>query len=542
MIKKTVSISMGDGVNLATDVYLPDEDGKYPALLIFTPYGRKNKKIFADMLVPQKYALVVQDVRGRYDSGGQYEPICQERTDAPETIDWIAGQPWYDDNCGMGVIGISYLAAVGLICAAKRPEHIRTMTNVGGFADTYDISHRGGALVLHHLLPWSILTSFSPQPDLQDINWNEVYCTLPLEEAAEAAGFDNTLWRSWSQSSVRDVKWESMSLVDLLPDVDIPILHATGWYDLCLGTTLSLYDYFSRNSDKPQHLFVGPWTHNGVLMGPEQLHGVEFGPESRPNVPEHIGKWFARWLKEGPTAEKAAASMELTADDNPVAVFMTDENKWVKDQCWPPRGTETVEYYLHGDSLTEDVPSDEGSRSYTHDPDQPLLSEGGAVWEFPIANLNPGPADQSNLYTRDDILLFTSEQLSEEISICGPVQCVLHAATDGRTTDFVAKLVDIDGNGAARYVCDGIVRAHLRNDDSKVQPVQPGRTYKYEIDMLSAAHTFAEGHRVGLEISSSNFPKWDRNLNSLDGKKRQAQQAVFWGKDDSSKICLPVVK
>jgi len=174
MIKTLEWVKMNDGVSLATDVYLPDETGSYPVLLICTPYGRVNKKAFADLFVPAGYGLVAQDVRGRYDSEGDYDPINQEKTDAPATVDWIAQQPWYNETCGIGVVGFSYLAAVGLICAARRPEAVRTVLNVGGFADTYNLSHRGGAMVLHHLLPWSIITSYSPQPSLRGIDWAQV--------------------------------------------------------------------------------------------------------------------------------------------------------------------------------------------------------------------------------------------------------------------------------------------------------------------------------------------------------------------------------
>ncbi len=537
MVRRSFRVRMSDGIELATDVYLPSAEGRYPVLLMMTPYGKGNLQVLADILVQSGYAVLVQDVRGRYDSAGEYHPIKQEQSDAPETIDWVSGQPWYDPDCGMGVVGISYLSTVGLICAAKRPGHIRVLLNIGGFADTYRISHRGGALVLHHMLPWSIITSYSPQPSLQDIDWDGVYRTLPLCEAAGAAGFDNQLWRGWMESDLRHDRWQQHDVSDLLDDIDVPILHISGWYDLCLGETLALYRHFAERACSPQHLIIGPWSHNGVLSGPEELSGVNFGPESRPGVPKRIISWFDRWLKG------AEPSADLTCDQKPVAVFITGENRWLSDRSWPVSDVQQKEIYLADGSLSWDMPPVGGCGSYTYDPQNPPPTRGGAVWEFPAAELNPGPADQSELHDRDDLLVFASDPVSEPMTIAGPVSCELFACTDAETTDFVVKLLDIHPDGTARLICDGIVRGHLREDPSISTPLKPGQVHRFCIDMWSAGHTFNCGHRLGVEISGSSFPKWDRNLNSLSADRpTKARQKVYWGPGEASRLHLRVVK
>ena len=538
MQKRTHMLAMKDGVGLATDVYLPGE-GKYPALLIFTPYGRVNKKIIAEALVPRGYALVVQDVRGRYDSEGDYDPINQEKSDGPATVDWVATQPWYDGTAGMGIVGISYLATVGLAVAAQRPE-VKAMLNMGGFASTYDITHRGGALVLHHLLPWSIITSFSPQPSFKGLDMPAAYRTLPLEEAAATVGFDNRLWRRWATHRLKDHAWQRMSVDEYLDDVDIPILHISGWYDMCLGETLGLYRYFAKRSAEPQYLVVGPWTHNGVLMGPTALHDVDFGQASRPNVFGYVTAWFDRWLKG---TDGAMPQGPLPSDDRPVSVFVTGKNRWDRLAAWPPVATTEMEFYLEGRELVTEKPGPEngGMMEFYYDPENPVPTVGGAIWEFPLAGLEPGPADQRGLHQREDILVFESGQLDESLSLMGPIKCQLYAATDGLTTDFTIKLLDIGCDDSARIVAQGVIRGHLRQSPAEVTPLDPGSIHRFDIDLWAAAHTIEAGHRLGLEVSSSCFPMWDRNLNSLDGAVRTARQQVYWGGEHGSRLILTTV-
>ncbi len=345
MIIKEHSVRMDDGVSLATDVYLPDEGDSYPALLIMTPYGRKTKKIFAEMFVPRGYALVVQDVRGRYDSEGEFKPIEQEKKDGPKTIDWIIKQNWFDDNKGIGIVGISYLSTCAFPAIAKKDE-IKTMINIGGFSDLYELTHRGGALVLHHALPWSIITSYSPQPDLSKIDWDEVYSTVPLKDAASKAGYPNEIWDTYCEHPERDGFWDDASVEEFLPEVDIPILHMSGWYDLCLGPTVDLFEYFSENSDQPQHLVIGPWTHNSVLRGGKVLHGVDFGDESRPGIIENILNWFDRWLKG-----KEAVDGFSTEEKN-VSLFLIGEGRWIHDM----EKSEEMDLYFSNKGLVQEIP------------------------------------------------------------------------------------------------------------------------------------------------------------------------------------------
>lgn len=527
----TEFVSMPDGVRLATDVYLPDNPGRYPALLLLTPYGRKNLRLLAEWFVPSGYAVVIQDVRGRYDSEGDFDPVHQEKTDGPLTVDWIGGQAWYEPEAGIGIVGISYLATVGFAVAAQR-KAVRAMINVGGLKGFYDISHRQGSLVLHHSLPWTIITSFSPQPSLKGPDWKAVYRTLPLTQAARAAGHDNPLWRAFSGAEAADPYWERLGVTEFLSDVDLPVLHVSGWYDLCLGSTLELYSHFAGRSSRPQHLVLGPWSHNGIFFGPTDLQGVDFGPDSRPGIGSHVVQWFDRWLK-GTAA--AGGHGTITDDERSVACFITGKNAWLHAPAWPPPAAGPLEILIagpdalvgpgHGGTIAADY------REYVYDPDDPAPTLGGAVWEFPDAGLQPGPADQTPLHRRGDVFVFSTPPLARELVTAGPVSCRLFVETSAPVTDFTAKLLDMGIDGTSRWIADGIVRGHF----------SPGRLTEIRIDLWAAGHAFREGHRVGLEVSSSSFPKWDRGLNTLTGCPERAIQRIRWGGSCPSGLLVHVV-
>lgn len=525
MQKINENVEMDDGVELATDVYLPKED-RSPALLIMTPYGKDQMETFARSFVENDYSLVIQDVRGRYDSEGSFDPINQEKTDGLETVDWIEEQDWYDPDTGIGVVGISYLSTCAFPAAAEK-ESIKAMINVGGFSNTYDLTHRGGAKVLHHSLPWSIIISYSPQPDLSNIDWEEVYGTEPLKDAAKKAGYPNELWSTWCEHPLRDDYWEKLSVEEYLEDVDIPILHMSGWYDLCLGNTLDLYHYFEKRSSKPQHLLIGPWTHNGVFMGPTELHGLEFGEQSRPGTIQHVISWFDRWLKNRDMSKDA-----LSTDERPAKIFITGKNEWYQGTGWPPKDIEELPLYISKDGLSFDKEEDTTKLEISLDRDDPVPTIGGRVWEFPTADLNPGPAKQNDLHARDDILLFETDDLGNDITILGNVKCRLFVSLTDERTDITCKLLDIDEEGNKRIIAEGINRLDLSDDSNERKQIDKDKVIECEVDLWDIAHTFKEDHKIGLEISWSNFPNWDRILSE------EAKIVIHVGGEDPSSVRL----
>ncbi|MEW6723587.1 MAG: CocE/NonD family hydrolase [Bacillota bacterium] len=502
----TEMVAMSDGIQLATDVYLPG-DGSYPVVMAMTPYGRQQMRPLAQPVVSRGYALVVQDVRGRYDSEGEFNPIEQERQDGPETVAWLGQQPWFDAESGIGMLGLSYLGEVALLLAARCPE-VKAIIDVGAMADFWDVSHRGGALVLHHSLPWTIITSRSPQPSLRHQDWAQVYATRPLVEAASAAGHDNQRWRSWVEHEVKDAYWERWSIRADLPAVKVPILHFSGWYDICLGSTLDLYNSLSASAGQPHRLILGPWTHNGVLISKPELLGVDFGSESSSRAPERILAWFDYWLK----GEANGALSEPT-----VQAFLTGSNRWVSGSAWPLPNSSKRRFYLGDGSLMATPPGQDLRVSFVSDPAKPIPTIGGSVWEFQVAGLDPGPADQAVLSQRPDVVVFETETLDCNLDLVGPVRCTIFGELDTETADWVCRLVDVAPDGTRRWVADGIVRAHLHSGTAAIRPVSPGKVEEYQVDLWATGHTFRPGHRLALEVSGSSFPKWSLNLHSLDG-------------------------
>jgi len=527
MEKIQENVKMKDGVELDTDIYLPEKENKCPTLLIMTPYGKDQMKAFARPFVENGYSLIVQDVRGRYGSGGDFDPINQEKTDGLETVDWIVDQDWYDPDTGIGIIGISYLSTCAFPAAAEK-ESIKAMINVGGFSNTYDLTHRGGAKVLHHSLPWSIIISYSPQPDLSKIDWQEVYSTDPLKNAAKKAGYPNELWETWCGHPLRDDYWEKLSVENYLKEVDIPILHMSGWYDLCLGNTLDLYHHFEEHSSKPQHLVIGPWTHNGVFMGPTELHGLDFGEQSRPGTIEHVISWFDRWLKEEDETEEG-----LSTDERPVSVFITEKNEWYHGKEWPPKDHQELSLHIRKDGLSFDKCQEENTGLKINiKRDDPVPTIGGRVWEFPTADLNPGPAVQNDLHDRDDIILLESDKLEKDIEVLGKARCSLFLSITDEETDITCKLLDIDEEGDKRIIAEGINRSNISDDCTEKLSIDKYEVIESEIDLWDIAHTFKKGHRIGLEISWSNFPNWDKNLSD------DAEIKLYTGHKYPSKLDL----
>lgn len=522
---------MRDGCRLATDVYLPGE-GRFPVLLMMTPYGRKGMAVLAQPVCAAGYALVVQDVRGRYDSEGNFDPIEQERLDGPDTVAWLVAQPWYAPEAGIGVIGLSYLSEVGFALAARCAE-VRAMINVGGMAEFYDVSHRGGAVTMHHALPWTLITSRSPQPSLRGPDWLQVYATWPLAQAAAAAGLPNPLWEQWCAHPSRDSYWDTWSVRDDLKQVDIPILHFSGWYDVCLGSTLQLFNCLSQHATSPQQLLLGPWSHNGVVGGGRQLAGVDFGSESVSQVFPRMLAWFDHFLKGD---QGAAISQQA------VQVFLTGEHRWLASEQWPPQASVIRNLYLGAGNCLGWQAGEDGSVAFTHDPADPAPTCGGAVWEFADAGLEPGPTDQAMLLQRSDALHFNTEPFTEPLTLVGPVASLLHAQIDGETADFVVRLVDIDPAGMQRWLADGIVRAHYRQGDSEALPVQVGRMSEYLVDLWAVGHTFLPGHRLGLIITGSSFPKWDVNRGTLPGEACSRVQTVHFGAGHPSALQIHVLR
>jgi len=544
-----LEIPMHDGVRLVADLYRPEgETGPWPVLLALTPYGRRNiGPMLAGAWVPHGYALLVVDVRGRYDSGGTFEPIIQERRDAPDVMAWLAAQPWLDRAAGVGTVGLSYLATAGFIAAADNPL-VKAATCITVVVDMTGGMFRGGVLDLHHSFPWCVMTGASPQPDLRQWNWEQLFRHLPVATLDQAAGLDLPVWRQLlGGPGGEDVADRRQSIAGDLARCGAPVLHLGGWYDFILGESLNAYEILTRAGNAPQSLVLGPWNHTTIMSGETTMGGVNFGPEASSDLSGRLLQWFDYWLKG-----KGRRPAGLRA-------FVTGGTGWRELGTWPPEESAELRLYLdagRADLTDLEVPSGQTAArglhslsieapaeyvaGFAYDPLDPTPTIGGAVWPFSIAGLVPGPSDQRPLLGREDGLFFVSAPLDRQVTALGPASVHLAASTGCQDTDFAVRILDMEPHGPWRIIQDGIARVRYRGGDlADPRPVRPGEEFMLDVDCWAVGHRFAPGHRVGLHIASANFPKYARNLNT-GGDPLWGDNAAEGRSEDQDRGLLPV--
>jgi len=515
-----VMVSMNDGIRLATDIYTPKTGDKFPVILIRTPYKKENiGDFFSPYFYSNGYVVVIQDCRGKYSSEGTFIPIIHEKEDGLKTLDWIANQSWCNGKIGMW--GASYLAYCALILAPENHPFLKTIVNISGMGDFYELLFPGGSFHLMAGLTWVLGNDERAQSSLKEMNINELFEFIPLYQAPDEVGYKGTLWQLMMDHPTYDRFWKDLGLPEKFSRINIPILHFTGWNDVCYRNTLSAYNGITRQAKQElpfQKLIVGPWHHDQQWSGKTAVGDEDFGQEAKMNVEKIMDlsvRWFDYWLKgidNGITKEP------------PVKLFLMGKNKWIEAETWPPRNTKKQYLYLHsqkganglaGDgrlSLKKPAGKERDYDTFIFDPMNPVPTRGGV--NFHLFPDNLGIKDQRPVETRKDVLVYTSDPFETEMEIIGPLKVILYASTEGNDTDFTAKLVEVRQDGYARIIEDGIIRGRFRNSKEKPQLMTPGKIYKLTIDLGSTAIRIDKGNRLRLEISSSNFPKYDRNPNT----------------------------
>jgi len=526
------------GAGLATDVYLPPaahESGvSFPALIIRTPYGRKNLAVLGDLFARSGYAVVIQDVRGTGESDGSFGFLAQEPADAESTARWTLSQPW----CGgrLGIVGISYLASASIALPSLFPDEVKAAVWVTIPVSWDTLTWQGGALRLHHALPWVLIH----EGKMEDFPLPETYRTLPLVNAIPRGM--SSIWEDLVAGGPGSEFWVRNDLRNYLENCRVPGLHFGGWFDFLLDATLKPYETLPK-SGVPQRLFLGPWSHNGIVGATRLAGGVDYGPDSGSSFVRKVLEWFDRWLK-GNTGTTGTSGSD--ADEEVRLFFTGSEPGWRECRAWPLEDAVPVRFYLAGHSLVmerearSDAVPGEGVRRFKYDPLDPVPTEGGALWELPRAGLTPGPMEQHS-HLRQDVLVFETPALDKPLRIAGPVSVLLYASSSCPDTDFTGKLVDVDPEGTGRIVADGIVRARFRNGPEREEFLEPGKVHEFWISLGACAHVFGEGHKIRLEVSSSNFPKYDRNMNTLrppwlEDRPAVAVQEVHFGRRAPSRL------
>lgn len=535
-----VKVAMRDGVKLCTNIFRPSATGRYPVVLQRTPYKKVSEltpglRAFVD----RGYAVVTQDVRGRYDSEGVFDQFVQEKNDGEDTLSWIARQGWSDGRVGM--FGGSYVGLTQWRAALSGHPALKAISPaVSGGDEYFDRYYSpGGAFRLGHRLRWLAENYKPPQKAVADFQKMITY--LPLKKADRmVAGRELPFFQAVLNHPSYDDYWRGLSTRQRVGAVTVPVQIFAGWYDVYASADLEMWELL-RAAGRAARIYVGPWGHS---LSPEMPQAA-FGPEAARPLRRLEVEWMDAYVKG-----------TAPAPESVVHYFVLGRNVWRESATWPPAGVTMTAAWLdataganslNGDGrLVWSQPKHDGSDSYEYNPRKAVPTLGGAV--CCSAKVMPwGPFDQRPVEGRRDVLVYSTAALKQEMEIAGPVRVVLHVASSAPDTDFTAKLVDVDASGVARILCDGMVRMRYRHGVERAVGYQAGQTERVEIELGSIAAAFGVGHRVRLEVSSSSFPKWDRNLNTgraQAGEKemRTARQVVRHGPGFPSQLVLPVVR
>ena len=531
-------VAMRDGVNLATHVYLPKGEPPFPTLLIRDIYGNGSspgRGRYARWATRNGYAFVFQNARGRYDSEGEWYPYFAEFDDGYDTLSWIAQQPWSDGKVGM--FGSSYLAAVQWLAAIGNHPALKAIAPAMSPGNYYrDVAYPGGAFSLLSRASWGIGLVGSRTNTTFPIDWISVVDHLPLRTLDRSLGFDTPHFQDWLDHPVYDEYWKPLNLESRAAEMSVPALNIGGWYDVFLRSTIGSYGSMKKNaatSDarRGQRLVIGPWPHGWNVK--TNSGEEDFGSYALIDAEAMQLEFFNYWLKGG--APPSGAD---------VKIFVMGANVWREEDSWPLERTVYTPFYLHQSGvLTLARPREERPPlTYTYNPLNPAPTLGGNIMRAELR----GSFDQRALDHRNDILRFQTAPFQGPFEITGPVRAMLYVATDGSDTDFMAKLSVVKNDGRVMNLVDGVLRAHFRNGFEKVMPVIPGEIMELDIDLWATSYQLAEGESLRLDITSSNFPRLARNLNTgehfADGvKTRVATQQVFLSKEYPSHVLLPVI-
>jgi putative CocE/NonD family hydrolase len=531
-------VPMRDEVRLATDVYLPSGPGPFPTLLVRDIYGNGSapgRQRYARWATENGYAFVFQNARGRYDSEGQWYPYFQEINDGYDTLSWIEGQGW--SNGKVGMFGTSYLASVQWLAALGQHPALKAIAPAMSPGNYYrDVAYPGGAFSLLSRASWGIGLVGSRTNMSFPIDWISAIDHLPLRTLDRSLGFDVPHFRDWLAHPTYDDYWKPLNLEARAPEMAVPALNIGGWYDVFLRSTLGSYGTMKREAATAQaragqRLVIGPWPHgwNAKTVTGEE----DFGPEALIDAEALQLEFFDHWLKDGPAPTGA-----------PVKLFVMGENRWREEADWPLARTVYTPYYLHGDgALSPEKPGvGQAPKTYTYDPQNPVPTLGGNIMRPELR----GSFDQRPLDGRTDILRFETAALEAPLEITGPIRAVLHVATDGPDTDFMAKLSVIKADNRVMNLVDGVLRTRFREGYEREVLLTPGEPVRLELDLWATSYRLAPGERLRLDITSSNFPRLARNLNTGEPfgegvATRVAQQTLFLDAARPSHVVLPVI-
>jgi len=573
LVERNVAMPMRDGTVLKGDIYRPDTDQPVPAILNRLPYNKdllamQELSIETIRAAEAGYAVVFQDTRGRFQSEGEFRPFVHESQDGYDTVEWVAAQPWCSGAVGM--TGASYFGATQWLAALAQPPHLKAIFPVITTSEYYESwTYQGGAFQLGFVLFWTQLF-LAPDTAMRQAGgdmqamlpllaatnvMDELYAHLPLTtvQPLQGSGAAAYYFDDWLGHPTDDDYWQAIAINRRYGQVQVPAFNVGGWYDLFIHGTLENYVRMQTEGGTEAaraggRLLVGPWAH-GAASGtyPELSFGF-FADAAVVDLTATELRYFDYHLK----GEANGFDQEA-----PVRIFVMGENVWRDEEAWPLARTEYTPWYLHshgkagdtGGTLSPQSPGQEPVDHYLYDPRHPCPTLGGPTF-LPglLIGANAGPRDQRPAEARPDVLVYTSEPLSQPLEVTGPLEVVLYAATSAPDTDFVARLCDVYPDGSSRILAEGILRARFREGTDQPRPVEPGRVYAYKINLVATSNLFQVGHCLRLDIASSSFPRFDRNPNTgnplgQDGPAdlQPALQTILHNSEYPSHIRLSVI-
>jgi putative CocE/NonD family hydrolase len=556
-------VAMPDRVRLSVDVYRPDAEGRFPGILVHTPYNNNAPGWTqrACWFARRGYAVAVSDVRGRFDSEGDWDPFtAKHKTDGRELVEWLARQPWCDGKVGM--IGPSYMGWTQWWTATQAPPSLRAIVPEVAPPDAFANAPYQQGVIVGWMMDWAAMMSGRTTQTVGDGPYGGFVLTrerdlmrTPYVKLNQRRGnLDSPWFDTWlRQNLATGDYWKAIAYQgeENYRKVTVPSLAVTGWFDANHPGSPMNYQGMKRFGGSPAarrpRLVIGPWTH-GFNAG-RKLLDTDFGPQSVIDWNGYVCRWLDHHLK---------GQSNGVMDDAPVFVFVMGRNRWHAEKDWPLPQTRWTRYYLHsggkanslsGDgTLSTAAPADEPPDTYSYDPSKPTLSPftGGHI---------DGPADTRKAAAGRDVLVYTTPPLEEDVEVTGPVEAKLYAATSARDTDWMVRLIDVRPDGRAALLCDGVMRARCRDPKnggaftaSRLSTIEPDRVSEYTIRFWrGTGNVFRKGHRIRVEVSSSYYPYYLRNLNTgadnvaLESEAIVARQKVLHDREHPSHVVLPVI-
>jgi putative CocE/NonD family hydrolase len=557
LIEQGVPTTMRDGTVLRADIYRPKEPGHYPVLLQRTPYNKAGGTKFGYAAASHGYVVIFQDVRGRYTSEGEWYTFRHESQDGYDTIEWAAALPY--SNGKVGMFGGSYVGATQMLAAIAHPPHLAGICPVVTASNYHrNWTYQGGAFEQWFNESW---TSGLAQDTLNKQVQNQTNATiasitLPLTSYPLFNGpIDPKLttlapyFLDWLAHPTYDSYWKQWAIEEHYSDITVPALHTAAWYDIFQAGSLENYQGLklhaaNEEARRGQHLLVVIGGHSG---SGRKIGDVDFGADAAFDGDDVTLAWYD-YLFKGVKNQFAG---------KPVRLFVMGANKWRDEDDWPLKRARSTKYFLHSNSGANSLRGDgtlslaassagETSDHFTYDPAKPVPTTGGPLC-CDARHLAPGPRDQRSVEAPDDVLVYTTEPFSKHTEVTGKIALDLYAKSTAVDTDFTAKLVDVWPNGFAQNVTEGILRTAFRNSQEQPELLNPGQVYELHLDLWSTSNVFLPGHRLRLEVSSSNFPRFDRNLNtggnaSTGVEWTSAINSVLHDAEHPSVLIVPIIE